>query len=250
LVEPESGLHCNLHPFQDSGTGKYPSPDLTGIDGGLRTHAHASDRLARVDPEGLSGDPGTITYPLHPTLAPQPGSCSIGIARAWAQEHGPVRAIGNGTVYWTSAQRQELLRTGRVRGYTGRYVDNAAMAPAPGDDPHNIGSLSNAHADLPNDRLYSNQGHRGGWPNSSCGRLFDRPEMIRRFRAECLRESNVNYTEPVHDVVQNGSQAVPAIPLEARRIATDFDRQVFGQAIVDDIASAGHLRKVNDDCIP
>jgi RHS repeat-associated protein len=184
--DAESGLHYNLNRYYDPDTGQYLSPDPIGIDGGLRTHAYVSDPMAWIDPEGLSDAPGTVTYPLHPTLTPQSGSYSSGIARAWAQEQGLVRATGNGTVNWTSAQRQELLQTGRVRGYTGHHINNAATAPAWEGDPRNIRFLSNGRANLPNDHLYSNQGHRGNWQNSTSGRLIDRQEMIRRFRAGCV----------------------------------------------------------------
>jgi hypothetical protein len=123
---------------------------------------------------------------LHPTLSPQSGSYSSGIARAWAQEQQLVRETGRGTVNWTSAQQQELLNTGRVRGYTGHHINNAATAPAWEGDPRNIRFLSNGRAGLPNDHLYADQGHRGNWQNSTRGRLIDRMEMVRRFRAGCL----------------------------------------------------------------
>jgi hypothetical protein len=50
----------------------------------------------------------------------------------------------------------------------------------------------------------------------------------------------VNYTESVHDLVRAGGQAGLAIRLQAHKIITDFDRQVFGQALANDIASAGY----------
>lgn len=34
--------------------------------------------------------------------------------------------------------------------------------------------------------LSCDQGHRGNWQNSTKGRLIDRLEMIKRFRAGCL----------------------------------------------------------------
>ena len=76
--------------------------------------------------------------------------------------------------------------TGRVRGYTGHHINNAATAPAWEGDPRNIRFLSNGRAGLPNDHLYADQGHRGNWQNSTRGRLIDRMEMVRRFRAGCL----------------------------------------------------------------
>lgn len=184
--DAESGLHYNLNRYYDPGTGQYLSPDPIGVDGGLRTHAYVHDPLRWMDPEGLQDAPGTVTYPLHPTLSPQSGSYSSGITRAWAQEQQLVRETGRGTVNWTSAQQQELLNTGRVRGYTGHHINNAATAPAWEGDPRNIRFLSNGRAGLPNDHLYADQGHRGNWQNSTRGRLIDRMEMVRRFRAGCL----------------------------------------------------------------
>ena len=156
------------------------------MEGGLRTHAYVGDPLTRIDPYGLSDAPGTVTYPLHPTLTPQPGAYSTGIKRAWRQERALVKETGRGTVDWTSSQKAELLREGKVTGFTGHHINNAATAPAWEGDPRNIRFLQNGEAGLPNDHLYAKQGHRGDWHNSTKGRLIDRVEMLKRFRAGCL----------------------------------------------------------------
>ncbi|MEN3747981.1 RHS repeat-associated core domain-containing protein [Sphingomonas sp. HF-S3] len=184
-ADEESGLHYNLNRYYDPETGQYLSPDPIGIDGGLRTHAYVHDPLAWFDPEGLQDAPGTVTYPKHPSLTPQPGAYSTGISRAWAQERLLVQETGRGTVNWTAAQRRELLKTGKVRGFTGHHINNAATAPDWEGDPRNIRFLKNGRRGLPNDHLYSKQGHRGSWQNSTKGRLIDRVEMLRRFRAGC-----------------------------------------------------------------
>ncbi|MES2056904.1 MAG: RHS repeat-associated core domain-containing protein, partial [Pseudomonadota bacterium] len=184
--DAESGLHYNLNRYYDPDTGQYLSPDPIGVDGGLRTHAYVHDPVGWMDPEGLTDAPGTVTYPLHPTITPQQGSYSSGIARAWAQEQALVRETGRGTVNWSPAQQAELLKTGKVGGYTGHHINNAATAPAWEGDPRNIRFLPNGRRGLPNDHLYSKQGHRGNWKNSTSGRLIDRMEMIKRFKAGCL----------------------------------------------------------------
>ena len=183
--DAESGLHYNLNRFYDPDTGQYLSPDPIGVEGGLRTHAYVDDPLAWIDPLGLADAPGTVTYPKHSTLTPQPGSYSSGIARAWAQEKALVTETGRGTVNWTPAQIDELKRTGKVSGYTGHHINNAASAPAWKGDPRNIRFLQNGRAGTPNDHLNANQGHRGSWRNNTSGRLIDRMEMLRRFRAGC-----------------------------------------------------------------
>ena len=184
--DAESGLRHNLNRYYDPDTGQYLSPDPIGIDGGLRTHAYFHDQVRWMDPEGLADAPGTVTYPLNPGIIPQSGSYSPGIARAWAQEQALVRETGRGTVGWTSAQQQELLNTGKVRGYKGHHINNAATALAWEGDRRNIRFLPNGRAGLANDHLYSDQGHRGNWQNSTKGRLIDRLEMIKSFRAGCL----------------------------------------------------------------
>jgi len=184
--DAESGLHYNLNRYYDPDTGQYLSSDPIGLDGGLRTHGYVHDPLSRIDPYGLADAPGTVTYPVHPTLTPQPGSYSTGISRAWAQERALVQETGRGTVNWTPAQQAELIKDGRVRGFTGHHINNAATQPAWEGDPRNIRFLANGRVGLPNDHLYSDQGHRGSWQNSTKGRLIDRVEMLKRFRAGCV----------------------------------------------------------------
>jgi len=54
----------------------------------------------------------------------------------------PLQA-GYGTVDWTDAQKAELLSTGKVGGFTGHHINNAASSPAWQGDPRNIVFLSN-----------------------------------------------------------------------------------------------------------
>jgi hypothetical protein len=91
---------------------------------------------------------------------------------------GLVLKTGFGTANWTPDQLTELTSTGKVKGFTGHHINNAASAPAWQGDPRNITFLSNG----PNggDHLHSPQGHRGNYQNSTSGRLIDREEMLRQ----------------------------------------------------------------------
>lgn len=47
-------------------------------------------------------------------------------------------------------------------------------------DPRNIAFLQNGRNGTINEHLYSNQGHRGSWGNSSTGRLIDREATLQQ----------------------------------------------------------------------
>ena len=82
------------------------------------------------------------------------------------------------------SSKTELKTTGKVKGYTGHHINNAASAPEWEGDPRNIVFLTNS----PNGGEHKNglQGHRNSqtettrkWTNPTTGRLIDRAEMMR-----------------------------------------------------------------------
>jgi PAS domain-containing protein len=122
-----------------------------------------------------------IRYEIRPELTPQAGSRQDAINRAWIQEQELVRQTGRGSQVWTQTETDELLRAGQVTGYTGHHINNARSqphGPAWQGDPRNIVFLPNGRGTPANDHLYSPQGHRGSWQNSTSGRLVDRERTL------------------------------------------------------------------------
>ena len=132
-----------------------------------------------MDPLGFKPCRPSLVRYKKDKVSPIPGSHSSGINRAWALEKQLVELTGYGTVDWSDAQKAELLETGKVTGYTGHHINNAASAPEWQGDPRNIVFLTNG----PNggDHLHSLQGHRGSWKNKTSGRLIDRQEMMNQW---------------------------------------------------------------------
>jgi hypothetical protein len=61
------------------------------------------------------------------------------VDKAWAQEQELVSLGHSGTIQWTEAQKAELLKTGKVSGYEGRYVNNDFKEDSPlATDSNNI----------------------------------------------------------------------------------------------------------------
>ncbi len=61
------------------------------------------------------------------------------VDKAWAQEQKLVSLGHSGTLEWTKAQKAELLETGKVSGYEGRYVNNNFKEDSPlATDSNNI----------------------------------------------------------------------------------------------------------------
>lgn len=62
-----------------------------------------------------------------------------GVARAWALERRIVAAGGRGTRAWSPAQRQQLLREGKVSGFEGNHINTVKGNPVESaENPNNI----------------------------------------------------------------------------------------------------------------
>ena len=129
-----------------------------------------------MDPLGLAKCFGLVRYKKD-KVTPLSGSYASGINRAWAEEKRLVQLTGGGTVNWTEEEKVELLSAGKVKGYTGHHINNAAAHPDWKGDPRNIVFLTNSPGG--GAHLNSSQGHRGAWSNSTSGRLIDRSEMVK-----------------------------------------------------------------------
>ncbi len=64
------------------------------------------------------------------------------ISAAWQQEADLVRRTGQGTRNWTAKQKQQLLDTGKVRGYLGHHISSVNDSPLLAGLPDNIQFLT------------------------------------------------------------------------------------------------------------
>jgi RHS repeat-associated protein len=60
------------------------------------------------------------------------------VAQAWRMERELIRRTGQGTRRWTAAEKDELLRTGKVSGYQGHHINSVNGSPHLAGNPDNI----------------------------------------------------------------------------------------------------------------
>jgi RHS repeat-associated protein len=87
------------------------------------------------------------------------------VKAAWKDERNLVQETGNGTRQWTEAEKNELLKTGKVADYEGHHINNVADHPDMARDPNNIEFL------MKPDHLGA---HGGNFRNPTTGSLLDR----------------------------------------------------------------------------
>jgi hypothetical protein len=130
----ESGRHYNLNRYYDPDTGQYLSPDPIGIDGGLRTHAYASNPLARVDLEDLSGAPAPSP---NPSILRWPTARELfkRLFVAWIDT--PCRKFRKWLESIPKEARSNELRTDHVRSWVVPITDKDLYGPR-GPSPDDI----------------------------------------------------------------------------------------------------------------
>jgi len=87
------------------------------------------------------------------------------VNQAWKQEKELVETTGKGTREWTEAETQELLTTGKVKGYEGQHMKSAEAYPDQAGDPNNIQFLKGRNMDV-NEHL---DAHGGNYKNPTNG---------------------------------------------------------------------------------
>lgn len=88
------------------------------------------------------------------------------VNQAWKQERDMVARTGRGTRQWTRAEKQELLRTGKVKGYEGHHINNVDTHPQLAGDADNIEFVRGRAEHL--------QRHGGNWRRPTKGKLLKR----------------------------------------------------------------------------
>jgi hypothetical protein len=88
------------------------------------------------------------------------------VRQAWKDERALINAGQRGTRDWSDAERAELLRTGKVKGYVGHHINSVKGHEEMAGDPNNITFLTPAEHQAR---------HPGGnWRNPTTGELLDR----------------------------------------------------------------------------
>ena len=92
-----------------------------------------------------------------------------GVDLAWKYEQLDVSMGGKGTHEYTQEQIEELIETGRVRGFEGQHINSAASHPDLQGNPDNIKMLTH-------DEHFAEHGYN--WNNQTSGDLIDRDKMV------------------------------------------------------------------------
>jgi RHS repeat-associated protein len=87
------------------------------------------------------------------------------VRQAWKDERALINAGQRGTRDWSDAEKAELLRTGKVKGYVGHHINSVKGHPEMAGDPNNIEFVT------PAEHLAR---HGGNWRNPTVGELLDR----------------------------------------------------------------------------
>lgn len=88
-----------------------------------------------------------------------------GVELAWKEERKLVQRSGTGSRIWTDAEIDELLTTGKIKGYVGHHINSVSTYPELADVPGNIQFLT------PQEHILA---HGGNFHNPVQGQLINR----------------------------------------------------------------------------
>jgi len=92
------------------------------------------------------------------------------VRQAWRDEAALVRETGQGTRRWSRKEKEELLNTGKVKGYEGHHINSINGNEELAGDPNNIKFVKGRQEHIDE--------HGGNFKNSTQGELIDRKQMI------------------------------------------------------------------------
>ena len=148
-----SGLYYYRARYYDPLIGRFISEDPIGFaSGDMSFYVYAGNNPVNAnDPSGHNPVTKFIRESaeylgVQATGAALRAAKERGVAAAWKMEQQLVRATGEGTRAggWTPAQVQELLSTGKVRGFVGDHINSANASPARAGLSDNIQFLTTA----------------------------------------------------------------------------------------------------------
>ena len=93
------------------------------------------------------------------------------VNEAWKQERELVAKTGKGTRQWTDAEKLELLKRGKVKGYEGHHINSVKGSLAKGGDVSLISNPNNVAFVTRSEHLMM---HSGNFRNVTTGELLSR----------------------------------------------------------------------------
>ena len=130
---------------------------LNGFFNSLNTER---DKISQKVSEGLAHDSHYV------------GARGDGVKLAWSYEKVDIEMGGKGSAKWNPKQREEIRRTGKVRGAEGHHQKNVAAHPYDQGNPDNIKLYQSREEHL-------RKGHNGDFRNESDGCYIDKNKMLR-----------------------------------------------------------------------
>ena len=170
----ETGLAYNRFRYYDPELGRYISEDpIRFASGTLALHSYVEDSNDCIDFYGLQ-----IYRRKNGQFGKKPGRKNRkdrkreleqrrrkGVMLAWEDERNLVQRRNKGSREWSDAEIDELLATGRIKGYVGHHINSVISNPDLADVPGNIQFLT------PKEHL---EAHAGSFHNPTQGQLIDR----------------------------------------------------------------------------
>lgn len=130
------------------------------LNGFLNSFQAQRDRISQKVSEGIAGDPA------------YQGARQDGVDMAWKYEKADVELGGKGSEKWNKQQRQEIKKTGRVRGAEGHHQKNVKDHPQDQGNPDNIKFYKTRDE-------HFKKGHKGNFKNKSDGSFKNKDKMLK-----------------------------------------------------------------------
>lgn len=183
--DPETKLYYLQQRFYNSEIGRFLTldPVLGDKENPITQNGYAyADNMPvnMVDPNGewaqlviYAGVGAYRGYKLYKTYKKgkrafkliKPGTRQTGVARAWKAERNMIAKYGQGSRKWSGKRRQEILDTGKAKGFVGHHINSVGKYPQWQASAKNIRFVT---------RKQHYRLHGGNWRNQTSGKFIKR----------------------------------------------------------------------------